>query len=66
MIKIGTDLAPEFKTACDGGGNCVEVAYLKIVAIRDSKEEDGPVLVFTLAEWVDFIQGAKQGTFDFC
>jgi hypothetical protein len=64
MIKIDESVTPEFKTACDGG-SCVEVAFLQLVAVRDSKNPDGPVLIFTMAEWADFIQGVRQGTFDF-
>lgn len=64
MIKIGEGATPEFRTACDGGGSCVEVAFMQFVAVRDSKDPDGPVLIFTPAEWADFIRGVKQGEFD--
>lgn len=35
------------------GANCVEVAHTALgnVAIRDSKDPDGPVLRFTSAAW---------------
>lgn len=48
------------------GGNCVEVADLPDggVAVRDSKDPDGPKLSFTLAEWQAFIGGVKDGEFD--
>jgi Domain of unknown function (DUF397) len=47
------------------GGNCVEVAEMPdAFAVRDSKDPTGPVLVFTLAEWRAFIDGAKAGEFD--
>lgn len=38
------------------GGNCVEVAAdgPGVVAVRDSKDPDGPALVFTAAEWRSF------------
>lgn len=38
------------------GGNCVEVArnLPGVVAIRDSKNPDGPALVFTPADWQAF------------
>lgn len=38
------------------GGNCVEVAAggPGIVAVRDSKDPDGPALLFTAAEWRSF------------
>ncbi len=47
------------------GGNCVEVAsnLPGIVAVRDSKDPDGPALVFTADEWRAFISGARAGEF---
>jgi hypothetical protein len=48
-----------------GNGNCVEVAFLdETVAVRDSKDRSGPVLVFTPAEWDAFVAGARDGEFD--
>ncbi len=48
-----------------GNGNCVEVAAVDdAVAVRDTKDRGGPVLVFTAAEWRAFITGAKDGEFD--
>ncbi|MFF3667395.1 DUF397 domain-containing protein [Microtetraspora malaysiensis] len=49
-----------------GNGNCVEVAALPEghVGVRDSKDQDGPVLVFTPGEWGAFIGGVKDGEFD--
>jgi Domain of unknown function (DUF397) len=39
------------------GGNCVEVASGRpgVVAVRDSKNPDGPVLSFSPDEWERFI-----------
>ncbi|GAA3748836.1 hypothetical protein GCM10022225_36350 [Plantactinospora mayteni] len=38
------------------GGNCVEVARLTAgVAVRDSKDTDGPVLRFVSTDWVAFL-----------
>lgn len=50
----------------NGGGNCVEVATNMpgIVAVRDSKDPDGPKLVFTHPEWAAFTAGAMDGEFD--
>jgi hypothetical protein len=47
------------------GGNCVEVAsnLPGIVALRDSKDRQGPVLTFTEDEWRAFLQGARAGEF---
>lgn len=43
------------------GGNCVEVAARGpgVVAVRDSKDPDGPALVFTPADWSAFIASLK-------
>jgi hypothetical protein len=35
-----------------------------MVAVRDSKDPDGPVLLYTRAEWRAFLHGAKAGEFD--
>ncbi len=36
---------------------------MRIVAIRDSKDPDGPALVFTADEWRAFVSGARAGEF---
>jgi Domain of unknown function (DUF397) len=43
------------------GGQCVEVArnLPDVVAVRDSKDQDGPALVFTAGEWRSFAAGLK-------
>jgi hypothetical protein len=47
------------------GGNCLEVAsYGEGVAIRDSKNPDGPVLFYRRDEFLAFLQGVKEGDFD--
>lgn len=46
-------------------GACLEVAKTQDGrAVRDSKDPDGPVLRFTIAEWSAFVAGAKAGEFD--
>ena len=41
------------------GQNCVEIAtnLPGILAVRDSKDPDGPKLVFTSGEWAAFLAG---------
>jgi hypothetical protein len=53
-------------TRSNAEGACVEVAdnLTGVVALRDSKDPTGPVLVFTRDEWRAFIAGAKDGHFD--
>jgi hypothetical protein len=48
------------------GGNCVETAALSRGrrAVRDSKDPDGSVLIFTATEWESFIAGVKAGEFE--
>ena len=45
------------------GGGCVDVAdnLPGVVAVRDSKDPDGPKLMFTPAEWRTFTSGLKSG-----
>jgi hypothetical protein len=45
------------------GGNCVEVAKLDNGgrAVRDSKDPDGPKLIFTGAEWAAFSDAMRDG-----
>jgi hypothetical protein len=46
-------------------GACVEVADLRDgVAVRDSKDPDGPVLRFAGQSWRDFIGVVRAGGFD--
>ncbi len=48
-----------------GGGDCVEVArHGNQVAVRDSKNPDGGVLLYTPREWDCFLDGARRGEFD--
>lgn len=43
------------------GGACVEVArnLPSLVALRDSKDPEGPALAFTSAGWQEFISAVK-------
>ena len=47
------------------GGNCVEVAcnLPRVVAVRDSKDPQGPRLVFTPDQWRVFTAVVKAGEF---
>ena len=49
--------AAVFKKSSHSGPNgCVEVAFLDgHVAMRDSKDRDGPVLVFASEDWEKFL-----------
>jgi Domain of unknown function (DUF397) len=55
------------KATASATGACVEVAVLTEgsgVAVRDSKDPNGPVLHYTEAEWRAFLHGARNGEFD--
>nr|WP_041261728.1 DUF397 domain-containing protein [Pseudofrankia inefficax] len=44
---------------------CVDVAFgPAAVAVRDSKDPSGPVLLFTTAEWAGFLSGVHNGEFE--
>ncbi|MEU1985956.1 DUF397 domain-containing protein [Nocardia sp. NPDC019395] len=48
------------------GSHSVEIAMLADghVGMRDGKNPDGPVLVFTPGEWAAFTAGVRDGEFD--
>lgn len=61
-------MEPTWRKATKSGNNgaCVEVARLAddAIGVRDSKNPDGPVLVFTAAEWDAFLDGMAKHEFD--
>jgi hypothetical protein len=55
------------KSARSGpNGNCVECAALPDggVAVRNSKDPEGPALIYTAGEIEAFILGVRDGDFD--
>ena len=45
--------------------NCVEIGEMgRAIAMRDSKDRQGPVLIFARERWSDFVASAKAGEFD--
>lgn len=51
------------------GGNCVECCFDfhqsdDVIFVRDSKNPNGPALMFTEAEFIAFTGGVKDGEFD--
>ncbi len=55
----------QWRTSTRTTGECVEVAFVDdIIAVRDSKDREGPVLFFTHGEWAAFVGGTKDGEFD--
>ena len=48
----------------NGGSDCVEVArnLPGVVAVRDSKNPDGPILIISKDEWASFITRVRSTT----
>ena len=45
------------------GGDCIEVAPLPAaIAVRDSKDPDGPNLIFTPQDWAAFTAAIRTGS----
>jgi Domain of unknown function (DUF397) len=63
MVDLST--AKWRKSSFSGTNGCVEIAFVEgQVAVRDSKQRYGPVLLFTAHEWTAFLAGARVGEFD--
>jgi hypothetical protein len=63
MLDLST--ASWRKSSWSSTNGCVEVAFVQgRVAVRDSKDRTGPVLVFTAHEWQAFLRGVGAGEFD--
>ncbi|SCL41171.1 protein of unknown function [Micromonospora pallida] len=67
-LSVGTDelTGAAWRTSTRSQlSNCVEVAPLPAaVALRDSKDRGGPVLLFRREQWRNFLTGARNGEFD--
>ena len=49
----------------NGGADCVETAMAgPLVAVRDSKDPDGPRLAFSAGAWDTFLRQVKHGRLD--
>jgi len=65
MGSVGAEPVWRKARLSTGNGACVELAPVDgMVAIRDSKDPEGPILRYTTAEWHAFLDGAKKGEFD--
>lgn len=47
------------------GGSCVEIAhgFPGLVPVRDSKDPEGPALIFTTDSWAAFVTAIRRGAF---
>lgn len=60
-------LAPgEWRTSTSSNyGSCVEVRFVAdSVHVRNSRDPEGPILVFTMPEWEAFLAGVTAREFD--
>lgn len=65
--RLLPDLAWQKSRRSNPSGNCVELALLPGsggVAIRNSRDRDGPALVYTRDEVAAFLGGVLDGDFD--
>jgi Domain of unknown function (DUF397) len=64
-MKVDPATAKWRKSSHSSANGCVEIAHSgDLVAVRDSKDPDGPVLLFTDHEWRAFLAGVRDGEFD--
>jgi Domain of unknown function (DUF397) len=53
------------KSVRSSSNGCVEVGLVDDqIVVRDSKDREGPVLMFTAHEWEAFLGGARDGEFE--
>jgi Domain of unknown function (DUF397) len=53
------------KSTYSQNNGCIEVAFVDDgVAVRNSKDPSGPVLLFLPHEWAAFVRGVRTGEFD--
>jgi Domain of unknown function (DUF397) len=64
MDLTGADWRKSSYSGGNGGG-CVEVArnLPGVVAVRDSKDRQGPALAFTPAQWLAFLDSVRADEF---
>jgi hypothetical protein len=53
-------------SASNPTGSCVEVAELPdgVIGVRNSRDKQGPALIYPRAEMAAFLRGVKNGEFD--
>ncbi|GAA2663372.1 hypothetical protein GCM10010400_23430 [Streptomyces aculeolatus] len=65
MRRIDLSLATWRKSSYSNsdGGECIEVSdgHPALVPVRDSKDPNGPALIFEAAAWSAFVSAVKAG-----
>lgn len=65
MARLGPTRVLWRKSTASGEEGCVEVAFVdQSVLVRQSRDPAGPALTFSLAEWLAFLAGVRNGEFD--
>lgn len=64
-IKLGSTRTWRKSSHSGGNGACVEVASFAAgsVAVRDSKDPQGPSLAFSPEAWTSFIRDVEAGVY---
>jgi hypothetical protein len=64
-VEVAASVAWRKSSYSSHNGNCVEVARSLpgVVAVRDSKDADGPALMFAADQWRAFVSGVRAGKF---
>ncbi|MBM9507857.1 DUF397 domain-containing protein [Actinacidiphila acididurans] len=64
-IELSTATWRKSSYSNQDGGECVEVCddFANILAVRDSKDPQGPALVFPAESWTAFVSAVKDGRF---
>jgi len=63
-VEVATGWHKSSHSSSSNGGTCVEVSVsgaALVVAVRDSKDPDGPKLAFPPAAWQAFTRQVKNG-----
>ncbi|WP_369185017.1 DUF397 domain-containing protein [Streptomyces sp. Y1] len=66
MTRPDLSRASWFKSSYSGnGGTCVEVSadFPGVAPVRDSKDPEGPALVFSAEAWRSFVAATAAGEF---
>ena len=65
MGRVDPSHAEWRKSTLSHLNGCVEVAFVDgRVAVRDSKNRNGSILVFSTIEWTAFTDGVRDGQFE--
>jgi Domain of unknown function (DUF397) len=58
------DLNWHVSRTCDSGACIMVASYGDSVAFGNTSQPDGPIYLYTKAEWKEFLAGVKLGDFD--